>query len=77
MQLVNKQTRIVVEEIIIPGLSTFENLELADVILEVDDIVRCSASGVGLDLALELLKEVDWNHVEEVIVIQKQSNKRF
>lgn len=70
-------TRVVIEEIIVPGMSSFENLEMADVILEVDDIVRCSSSGVGLDLALELLKQVDWIQVMEAIEKQKQRVKQF
>lgn len=77
MSSINPQTKIVVEEIIEPGMSSFRDLEMADVILEVDDIVRCSSGGVGLDLALELLKDVDWIHVMEVIERKKNSKFNF
>lgn len=71
----NSATEVMIEEIIIPGMSSFEDKPLAEVILEVDDIVRCSCSGVGLDLALELCKQVDWTLVMEAIEKTNKTNQ--
>lgn len=57
---IRTQNRIIIEEIIEPGLSSFVGLKGDEIKAEVYDIVKCSASGVGLDLALFMLDTADW-----------------
>ena len=57
---VRTQNTIIIDEIIKPGLSSFEGLNNEEIKEEVYDIVKCSACGVGLDLAVYMLDTADW-----------------
>ena len=65
---VKTQTSVIIEEIIKPGLSDFVGLSGEEIKEEVYDIVRCSAGGVGLDLALFLLDTAAW---QTIIIMTK------
>ena len=52
--------RIIIEEIVKPGLQSLIGLSEDEIIEEIYDIVRCSSGGVGLDLALHVLDNADW-----------------
>ena len=57
---IKTQNSIIIDEIIVPGLSSFKGLNNEQIKEEVYDIVKCSAGGVGLDLALYMLDTADW-----------------
>lgn len=60
---IKTQNSIIIDEIIAPGLSSFEGLDNEQIKEEVYDIVKCSSGGVGLDLALYLLDTADWGPI--------------